>query len=429
MKRIFAITCFLLAAPAWFAAETPQKLTLQEARAIVLEKNPRITVAELAALVARQNVREARSAHLPNIWASLGAVGTAKDRTRIVSLAGLPTSSVFNRLSASIFVNQLVTDFGRTGNLVDSAQLGAKAQEFSAQATRAQLLLQLDAAYFNTLQARALLRVAQENASVRQSLRDQIAALATNQLKSTLDASFAEIGHQEAQLALVTAENDLHSAFATLTALLGSQESQSYELAEEQTPAAPEKDATRYIATALEGRPDLLQLRSERDSAMKMARAEKALLYPSLGIQGTAGVIPVHDEGVNDEYAAAGIILNIPLFSGNANSARQQAALLRAQSSQAALVELENNTVREVRLAWLAAGNTHARLAMTDKLVEQARQSWKLADAAYRAGSSSIVELGQAQLNLTSAESAQASSRYDYLLQLSVLAFQTGQLK
>ena len=52
--------------------------------------------------------------------------------------------------------------------------------------------------------------------------------------------------------------------------------------------------------------------------------------------------------------------------------------------------------------------------------------SFKLAQARYDLGLSSIVELSQAQLNVTRAEIAQASARFDYQSQRAVLHYQRG---
>jgi outer membrane protein len=428
MKLIPVFLCLVFSTVALTAsaADGAKALTLKEARDLALRKHPKITVAQLQALAAKQAVREAQSGFLPNLSANFGAVGTEDGGTRIAS-SGLPVSSVFSRASAAINLTQLVTDFGRTANLTDSSKLHARAAEENVEATRAQIILQVDAAYFGALQAEAVLRVAQETAKSRELLRDRVSALASNQLKSELDASFAEVNFQDAKLGSLKAENEVQSSFATLGALLDSREAGTFRLVEEPLAAPPATDAAALVSTALNERPELLRLRLERDSALKFARAERAQHYPTLSLQGTAGVFPYRDEELNQDYAAAGIILNVPIFSGNLYDARSQAAALRAQAAEAALHDEENNVVRDVRIAWFNASNAHERLAVAAKLLEQAKLSYTLADARYKAGTSSIVELSQAELNLTSAQLTAAAARYEYLVRRSILDFQTGQ--
>lgn len=80
-------------------------------------------------------------------------------------------------------------------------------------------------------------------------------------------------------------------------------------------------------------------------------------------------------------------------------------------------------------MAYLAAVNAYQRLQLTAQLLQQSEESLSLAQARYQLGLSSIVELTQAQLNVTRAQIAQASAKFDYQGQRALLAFQTGDLK
>src|SRR5437762_2573573 len=138
--RLLAIfVLLLLSAVVVFAADEPKALTLREARDLALQKHPKISVAELKALVAKEAVREARAGYLPNLSANAGAVGALDGNTRIVAGA-LTVSSVFDRASVGVNLSQLVTDFGRTTGLLDSSKLHARAEEQNVAATRAQIL-------------------------------------------------------------------------------------------------------------------------------------------------------------------------------------------------------------------------------------------------------------------------------------------------
>jgi len=77
-------------------------------------------------------------------------------------------------------------------------------------------------------------------------------------------------------------------------------------------------------------------------------------------------------------------------------------------------------------MAWLSANSSFERLSVTNQLLQQANETLNLADACYRHGLSSIIELSQAQLNMTQAEIAQTTAKYDYEAQLSLLNYATG---
>ncbi len=68
-------------------------------------------------------------------------------------------------------------------------------------------------------------------------------------------------------------------------------------------------------------------------------------------------------------------------------------------------------------------------LATTEELVPSATEACDLAEARYQIGSSSILELSQAQLSLTSARIAGTNARYGVLIQQARLDYETGTLR
>ena len=410
------------------AAAEPIPLTLAEACTAALQNHPRISVAELRALAARQVTREVRSAFYPNLSANAVAVGTASDNTRLAAVGGLNNPSIFDRNAEGLMLTQLITDFGRTANLSGSAKLRALAEENNAQATRAQILLQVETAFFAALQAQAVLQVAEQSVATRQLFVDQVTALTRNQLRSELDLSFARVNLAEGRLLLSRAQNDRQAAFTDLATLMGLREPKDWRAVEEPLPEEDTTDVTRRIAAALSSRPELLRLRHERDAALKLAKAERALHYPTLSAVGSAGILPVHDDRLADNYAAAGLVLSVPIFSGNFFSARQKEAELRARAVDESLRDEENTLIRDVRVTWLNTQNARERLQIAGQLREHATLAYQLAEARYQSGASSFVELNQAQLNQISAEITHATTRYEYLAQRARLDFQSGAL-
>ncbi len=118
----------------------------------------------------------------------------------------------------------------------------------------------------------------------------------------------------------------------------------------------------------------------------------------------------------------------MPIFAGGYYTARQHEAELRAQSAAELLRAAENNVVRDVRLAWLNVNMALEQLQTTQDLVRNAGEAYDLAAARYKIGSSSIVELSQAQLSLTSAQITDANARYNVLIQQASLNYEIGAL-
>ncbi|MGD0514943.1 MAG: TolC family protein, partial [Terriglobales bacterium] len=108
-----------------------EMLTRQQAEQLALKNNPRISVAALLALAQKQVVRETRSALLPALNGNVTAVD-AEEASRI-SAGSLDASRLLYHVGAGVDLNQLITDFGRTRNLVAASSFEAKASEQQSQ--------------------------------------------------------------------------------------------------------------------------------------------------------------------------------------------------------------------------------------------------------------------------------------------------------
>jgi outer membrane protein len=428
--KIFTVTIGLfLALSRSYADDAPtNSLTLQQARENAIKNHPRITQAELIALASKQVIRENRSAFLPIITGDATAVGTSTGNTRIAA-GGLNNPLIYDREAEGVDVSELITDFGRTANLTSSAKLEAKAQEENTLATRAQILLEVDSAFYNALQAQSVLDVARQTVATRQFTFNQVDELAKNKIRSGLDLSFAKVDLDSSKLLLANANNDLQSAYATLANVLGERDLVAYRLVEEPAPTNTVLTDDELVQTALRDRPDLIQLRYGRDAAGKFADAEKDLHYPTVSAFGAAGVLPIHDSAMRDDYAAAGLNLSVPIFDGFLFSAREKEAQLRARAAEETLRDAENNVIRDVRVAAINVTYASQNLTLTAQLLASANESFDLAQARYKAGSSSIVELSQAQLSQTQAQIAETKAKYDYQTRISILNYQLGHLR
>jgi outer membrane protein len=402
-------------------------LSLREAEQLALRTHPLLQSARSVEQAETQVVREVRSRLYPQVFGSVTGVVAEDNDTRILAGA-LNNPIIYNRLGMGVTVSQMITDFGRTRHLTDSASLRAKAQGQAAEATRAQIVLNVDRAYYAALRAKAVLQVAEETVKARQIVADQTATMAKNKLKSELDVTFARVNLEEAKLLLTNAENEAKSALAELASTLGSADVAEYELSEEPLPQALPPAADPLVQQALQSRPDVRQARLQLESAAEEAKAARALKYPTVSAVGSAGYSPVHIDRLQNQWMAAGVNIDLPFLNGGLFSARRSEAEARRAAAEHLARDVANRVARDVRLAYLAAMTAQQRLDLTAQLLEQAGLSLKLAQARYDLGLSSIVELSQAQLNVTRAQIAQTSARFDYQSTRAVLDYQTGKL-
>lgn len=399
-------------------------LSVKDAEAIALKNNPAISVARLNALASQQVTREVRSALWPQAYANMTAVD-ARNNSRITA-GGLNNPIIYTRAAGGATVSQLITDFGHTTNLVASARLQAQADEQNAAATKEDVLLAVDQAFYSGLQTHAVLRVAEQTVASRQLLADQVSALTKSKLKSDLDLSFANVNLAQAKLLYLDALNNDKAAMAALLAILGYPALQNFELANDAEPLTPPPaDVEPLIADAFAKRPEILALEFESESAERLHQADRDQMFPTISALAAYGDSPIRDDRVYGPYGAVGVNLQIPVFNGFLFSSKSHEADLRAQAMRQRLMDLRNRISRDVRTSWLAANTAFDRVTVSEQLLAQANLALDLAQTRYKLGLSSIVELSQAQLQQTQAEIGNAQAGYEYRLALSVLRYQT----
>ena len=404
------------------------RLTLADAEKLALKNNPRIAVGRLLALAQNQVTRETRADEMPFITGNITAVD-AHEGSRVTA-GSLNNPIIYQRAAGGITLSQLITDFGRTRNLVGSAEFRAKAQADAADATAAEITLAVDLAFYRTLGSQSVLNVANATVRARQTTVDQITALTNAKLRSTLDLSFANVALAQAKLLQLNAQIQTQDAMATLNALLGEQAAPNFLLVEDpgSAPPPPPEDPEALLPVAFAQRPDLLALTDQAKAAAKFSAAEHDLSRPTISALGTGGGTPVRaDQITSFWYGAAGVNLSIPIFNGFLFSARAKEADLRSQAAQQQVRDLRDTIARDVRSTALQARSNFQRIGVAQQLLDQANSALDLAQTRYNLGLSSIVELSQAQLQQTQAQIDLADARYAYAGSLANIRFQTGQ--
>jgi outer membrane protein len=415
-----------LAIPIVCLGQPRMQLTLAEAQRLAIQNNPSFTAARYIAAAAYQVAPQYKAAYEPNLYGSFTTVGA--DNGSRLAAGALNNPVVYNRVGSGLSVAQMLTDFGRTSNLIAMAKLQASAQDQVTETTRADILLNTSRAYFSVLRSQAVLKVAVQTVAARQTVSDQVTALFESKLKSSLDVSFANVNLADAKLLLVQAQSDEKAAEADLATAMGLPNESGFVLSEEPMPAAMPDRVDDLVREAMQNRPELKNLRLQQSAAQRFTRAEHDLYYPTVGVIGTTGVAPAAVEAIPSRYGAIGMNVTIPIFNGGLFKARQAAAEMKAKAANENVNDLQNRVTRDVRVAWLNATTAYDRVGLTQQLLQQAALALDLAQTRYDYGLGNIVELSTAQLNLTSAQIAVASAHYDYQTQRILVDYQTGVL-
>jgi outer membrane protein len=406
-------------------------LNLAQARAMALKNHPQVLASRAISQRAGQIVRETRSAYYPTLNGDI--TGTQAELNSRIGAGLMNDPRLFNHAGAGLTLTQLITDFGRTHNLVANSVLQAQATSQDFRAAQYDVVFGVDQAYYDVLLALQIQRVAEQTVKTRQTIVDQISQLTKNKLRSDVDLSFVEVNLADAKLMLLRAQDRLQSAYAALGEALGTQDATKYTLTEEAMPPAPPSDENALIAQSFQNRPEIASLKLQTDAAQKFVYAERDLKRPNINLTAVGGALPYINAGnananLPNTYEAAAINVTIPIFNGFLFTARREAAQYDLLATQQRARDLQDRVARDVRTALERAKTSYQAIAATEELLKQANLALKLAQGRYDLGLASIVELTQGQLGQTSAEVQNLNAKYDYQESYAALQYTLGQL-
>ena len=410
---------------------TGPTLSLQEAEAMALKNHPQVLESQALFLRADQITRQARAAYYPALNGEVtGAQANPNSR---LGAGVLNDPRLFNHFGSGVTLSQLITDSGRTQNLVANAKLEAQASREEYRATRYDVVLGVEQAYYEVLLAQQLVKVSQQTVGTRQQVTDQVSELFKNQLKSQVDLSFAQVNLTDARLMLLRAQDRLAAAYASLGEALGTQQSIPYQLTDQPAPPSLPDSPDPLIAQAFQSRPELASLRLQSEADQKFVYAERDLKRPTVSLTAVGGALPYIDPGnanpnIPGGYEATAVNVQIPVFNGHLFSARRQAAEYQLQATNQRIRDLQDRIARDVRSGWERARSSFEAIAATEELVREANLSLQLAQGRYDLGLSSIVELTQAQLAQTQAQVENVNAKYGYQTSYSALQYTLGAL-
>jgi outer membrane protein len=408
-----------------------QSLTLEDARALALKNHPQVLASQATYLREDQITREVKSAYYPTLNGAITAA-QANENTRL-GAGVLNDPRLFTHFGSGLSLSQLITDSGRTPNLVSNAKLSAQAGREDYRATQYDVILAVDQSYYEVLLAEQLVKVAQQTVAARQAVVDQISELTRNKLKSDVDLSFAQVNLADAKLMLLRAQDRLQAAYAALSQALGTQHYVEYQLSERPVPPEVSKEVESLIRQAFQSRPELSSLQLRVEAAEKNVDAERDLKRPTVTLMAVGGALPYIKPGnANPDipvgYESAGVNVNIPIFNGHLFTARRQAAEYELQASQQRVRDLQDRIARDVRASWARARTAFEAIGAAQQLLTQANLALNLAQGRYNLGLASIVELTQAQLGQTSAQVENLNTKYEYQEAYANLQYTLGSL-
>jgi outer membrane protein len=401
----------------------PLHLTLKEATALALRQQPTIRSAQGSLTAAQARVPQAKAAYYPRFDLQTGAQkGEFKSST-----TNQRTQS--NNTFVTILGNQLIYDFGKTAALVDQAKSDSRVASGELERVREVVVQNVRQAYFNLLQARRLVGVADANLSRSELNLRSAQGFYDVGTKPKSDVTNAEVQVANARVGVIRARNNVRLAETALANALGLDATAPIEIDDILNYEPVSLDSPQLLAEALGNRPELRQGQARLDSARAQLSGARARYLPDLTVNGSAGassgdaVISTNGlAGVSfaDNWSVTGQ-LTWNLFEGFFTQEKIKETQALVDTARADYESLELQVRLDVQQAVITVTEAAERIGATDKAIEAARENLRLAQGRYDAGVGTILDLTDAQLSLTNAEADNVTALTDYHVGLATL--------
>ena len=389
---------------------------------------------------SRQGVKGSYSSIMPSIRFS-GSMNESRFPTQTggynQTTGEITLDKISSQTSASstLSLSQNIYDGGVWWNTIRQAKNSYKvAEEFNRQ-VMTNIIRNVHSAYFNYLKASQLLDVARSNLmSSQQQLALAQQKYELGSAKKT-DLLKAEVRFGQARVDVVNNDAFLQSAYLTLKnalGLIGSDQDFTVEDVETPLDMIPEFETGFELVQKYNPSVKAKQYQiTGAELGEKIAKGSRLpILSANASMSGTADDIgDAVSNSYNDQKRMnTGLSISIPIFSGNSISTRIQKAKIAVDKQESEyLTQLQDLSVQ--LQGYLDQLNNYQEIIpINETVLVSAEEDLKLARVRYSQGSTTILEVLDAQVSVVSARSSLIRTKYDAYIQQANLKALLGTL-
>ncbi|MBF0548347.1 MAG: TolC family protein [Candidatus Riflebacteria bacterium] len=393
-----------------------------------LKNHPVLSQVEGTVDSARAQIGEIKSNFGFQVNGNANFLRQKDDFVKTTGSSGIsPDLSMNDSTAESLSAKKLFSDWGRTRERQKSGVSVYKATKEDLKWQRTQVGGTIKTAFFQALQAKALIRVQKESLDGFKEHEDKVRGFVEVGSKTPYDLTKAQVDVANAQVALIKAENDSQNAMARLIQAIGldgpieiSEGPESFGLAS--APEIKKED----LSEKLYKRPDLSAAEFRYDSTSFQLNAAKKSLKPAFsgsanyGWNGTATPL--------NRSWNVGMALSFPFLDGKLTHYQVKDAEGSLKSAKGRLQNLKIQASTDLEIAIHTLREAFKRFETSQILLKSASETLHLAEGRYEAGLGSPIEITDARTGYYNAEGENITAYYDTLVALTQLDIVTGVL-
>jgi outer membrane protein len=412
-------------------ARKPFVLTLDKAISMALEQNRDILIAEQDRLKADAQVGEAWSGALPQL--SVSGVYTRNIMKPVLFIpANTPLLNPTNQTAAidigsanAYAMNASLTQPLYSRKIGVALQIASGYRDFTDQmytATKQMVVREVKKSFYLVLLAKKLVDANRQGLDVVKANYENVQAQYRNGTAAEFDMLRAEVQFANTEPLVISADNNLALAINALKNLLAIPLDQDLildgEFTFEELPEAAMIDSRK---AALSTNPMILSLSLQETLLEKNVSIERAGYFPSLDLVGGYSWQAQDNTFQFNNYNWAkmlnvGLSLRFPLFDGLRTSNRVQEAENDLEKIHYTRIKAEEGLKIQIQSAELKMAEASRRIAGQEKYIDQAQKAVRIAQTRFKNGVGTQLELLDAQVAMTRAQTNYAQAIYDYLV-------------
>ena len=427
-------------APSASAAHTlPTPLTLADAVAIALRRQPTEFIARAQITSANAQKAQAKAQYFPTLTPTLQYQDT-RDTFYGVSVGGstssigangqtitTPTQSLdgvsVTRGSGSTFVfKQTLFDSGTRESVNAQARRNLDAARFSRTDTRQQIILNVTQSFYDLLRADDLVKVSQAQVARAEQTVAQTQGQIDAGIAARADILQSQADLANAQVSLLQNESAVRSTEAALKNAMAIEASGPLSLATlaaaDALPpvpnAGPERTLEEDVTQAYAARPDLRQ----QLSTIEVSRqgVKQAKINAGLALSGSYVLTyqPTNDLGAKGTNSQVLVTASYPLFDAGGARGGVRIAEAGRDADLDRLEQLRQSVRLAVEQSYYDRSLALQRTKLAQIAIQAAQASFDAATARRQAGVGTVLDITTAQVSLTQAQNQYVTAVYDF---------------
>ena len=421
MKIILYFYCFLV-----FVRLDAQIYSLEKCIEIALLNKESLKSAALDVQSAAAGARGSLSNILPTIsygnsWSEThsptGSILSEIELMDSTFLFSSPYGGVSNTFGSSFSLRQPIYDGGQWLNQIRSANNSLIITQQLARQQEINVILNVHQSFYQRLKAQQLLEVAKKNLNLA---RQQVSLVKTQfelgAVKKT-DLLKTQVLQGRAQSDVLIQETNLRNAKLALRNSLGLMGSDVYfEITDLGQPLLPVPELEQSVSEMVEYNPTLFVYRSQISGAELNRKILFGTRLPNLSASLSYGT--TSDEfdtmtQLDDWSSSVSLSLSVPIFTGYSLSTKQQQAELNVRKQQYDYLTQKHNLQVQLGNLINALENYQELIPISEQVLASAEEDLNLVQERYSLGSSTILEVLDAQVSVSQARSSLVSIKYD----------------